>query len=79
MSERYIFAAFCVGFWDDGSENPHYALLRSLYNKIMALTKDVVIDISTDVSLARECFYDWAHLSAGGNRQLAEMITERVF
>ena len=66
-------------FWDDGSEDLRYTYLKSLYNQIMALTKDVVIDISTDVSLAPEYFYDWAHLSAEGNRQLAEMIAERVF
>tara|TARA_B100002052_G_C15880793_1_gene599133 strand:+ start:425 stop:1324 length:900 start_codon:yes stop_codon:yes gene_type:complete len=64
--------------WEDGADDPRYVYLKALYKEILRQPDHGITDISSEVSLVPECFYDWAHINSEGNAALAETIALKI-
>jgi len=65
--------------WDiwSGGSDPRHAYLKGLYARISEIAGPATVDISKKCPLSPEMFYDWAHLSAEGNRLLGRCVVEQ--
>jgi hypothetical protein len=76
---RFLLQPAVWNVWPAGANDPRFVYLQALYGEIAARAGGRVTDISAEVPLTPENFYDWAHLDAEGNAHLAATIATKVF